>query len=80
MRTTMRALARMQALAPPAEPDHSAEAWIEIYQRKSAIQYVTPEYPDDADAETIRKATRTALLRATDRDATGRLRWRPSEQ
>jgi hypothetical protein len=76
VRTTMRALARLQALAPPAKPDHSAEAWIAVYQRKSAIRCVAPAYEDGADAETIRRATRTALLRATDRDAAGRLRWR----
>ena len=52
------------------------EAWCAIYERKAAIWCVVPEYDDDADAETIRKATRTAQLRATDRDATGRLRWR----
>lgn len=61
---------------PPTEPDCSAEAWCAIYERKSAIRCVVPEYPPDADAETIRRATRTALLRATDRDASGRLRWR----
>jgi hypothetical protein len=72
VKTGLRAARRVQ----PAEDPNSADAWIELYQRKSAIRCVTPEYPDDADAETVRKATRTAQLRATDRDATGRLRWR----
>jgi hypothetical protein len=70
----MRARVRPRPVEP--EPDvHSADAWIEIYERQSAIRCVVPECADGADAETIRKATRTALLRATDRDANGRLRW-----